>query len=69
MQVNNETRRLERKFEFNHKYPATKIMWIPDPENNHPDLMVTSGEALKVWSIENNQTAELRCSLSGVRSN
>jgi WD repeat-containing protein 68 len=54
------------KFEFNHQYPATKIMWIPDLENSYPDLMVTSGDILRVWNIENNQRAVQKCSLMGV---
>jgi WD repeat-containing protein 68 len=66
VQVNNETKKLEKKFSFDHKYPATKIMWLPDNNNNHPDLMVTSGDILKVWNIENNEKAELKCALAGV---
>lgn len=66
VQVNNETKKLEKKFEFDHKYPATKIMWIPDNENCHPDIMVTSGDVLKVWNIVDNEKAELKCSLAGV---
>jgi DDB1- and CUL4-associated factor 7 len=66
VQVNEETKRLEKKFEFDHKYPATKIMWLPDNNNSHPDLMVTSGDVLKVWNIKNNEKAELKCALSGV---
>lgn len=67
VQVNSETKKLEKKFEFGHKYPATKIMWIPDTESRHPDIMVTSGEVLKVWGIENNERAELKCTLTGVK--
>lgn len=68
VQVNNETKKLEKKFEFDHKYPATKIMWVPDSNNNYPDVMVTSGDILKVWSIENNEKAVLKCALSGVKT-
>lgn len=40
-------------------------MWIPDSSGNCPDLMVTSGEMLRVWNIENNERAELKCALTG----
>jgi len=36
---------------FDHEYPPTKIMWIPDLENRHPDLMATSGEFLRIWQV------------------
>jgi WD repeat-containing protein 68 len=65
VQLNKETKRLEKKFQFQHQYPPTKIMWIPEPAGNTPDLMVTSGEILRVWSIENNEKAELKCKLTG----
>jgi len=42
-------------------------MWIPDSEDNHPDILVTSAESLKVWNITNNQTAELSSSLSNTQ--
>ena len=57
VQVNDE-KKLESKLSFEHRYPPTKIMWAPDPEgSNTQDLMVTSGELLRVWSIENNERA------------
>ncbi len=59
-------RKLECKFSFEHKYPPTKIMWAPDWENCYEDLMVTSGEVLRVWRIEDNNRAELKCALSAV---
>lgn len=48
---------------FNHKFPSSKIMWIPDQEDKHPDLLVTSGENLKIWTINDNSSAELTSSL------
>ena len=66
MQANPETKKLEKKFEFSHQYPATKIMWIPDVDNSYPDLMVTSGDILRVWTIENNEKAVQKSALMGV---
>ncbi|XP_027719105.1 DDB1- and CUL4-associated factor 7-like [Vombatus ursinus] len=36
-------------YTLQHPYPATKIMWIPDPQGIHPDLLATSGDYLRVW--------------------
>jgi WD repeat-containing protein 68 len=37
------------KSTFNHGYPATKIIWMPDPKGVFPDLLATSGDFLRVW--------------------
>lgn len=44
----------ERKAAFEHNYPPTKLIWIPDKEGTHPDLLATSGENLKLWEVTNN---------------
>jgi len=42
---------------FDHPYPTTKIMWIPDTKGIYPDLLATSGDYLRVWrSISENET-------------
>ncbi|KAM7287024.1 DDB1 and CUL4-associated factor 7 [Ixodes scapularis] len=37
------------KSTFDHPYPTTKIMWIPDTKGVFPDLLATSGDYLRVW--------------------
>ncbi|KAG0563425.1 hypothetical protein M758_8G029200 [Ceratodon purpureus] len=39
------------KLAFDHPYPATKIMFIPDKESEKPDLMATTGDNLRIWQI------------------
>ncbi|PIO52419.1 WD domain, G-beta repeat protein, partial [Teladorsagia circumcincta] len=34
---------------FDHPYPATKLMWIPDGKGTYPDLIATSGDYLRLW--------------------
>ncbi|RNA26529.1 DDB1- and CUL4-associated factor, partial [Brachionus plicatilis] len=34
---------------FDHPYPTTKIMWIPDTKGVFPDLLATSGDYLRIW--------------------
>ncbi|PNW72299.1 hypothetical protein CHLRE_16g674000v5 [Chlamydomonas reinhardtii] len=36
---------------FPHDYPATKLMWMPDREGCRPDLLATTGEALRIWRV------------------
>eukprot|EP00898_Chlorokybus_atmophyticus_P006424 jgi/Chlat1/6783/Chrsp50S06455 len=35
-----------------HQYPATKVMWIPDRDGQHPDLFASTGDYLRIWEIE-----------------
>lgn len=65
MQMNQEGTKFEKKFQFEHKYPATKIMWNPEPSPSL-DLLVTSGETLQVWEVENNERAVRKANLVGV---
>lgn len=32
---------------FDHPYPTTKLMWIPDTKGVYPDLLATSGDYLR----------------------
>lgn len=36
---------------FDHPYPTTKLMWIPDTKGVYPDLLATSGDYLRVWRV------------------
>ena len=38
---------------FQHKYPPTKLMWVPDIRGNMENIMATSGESLKIFKINN----------------
>lgn len=38
--------------EFDHPYPATKIMWSPDQATAAPDLLATTGDYLRVWEVD-----------------
>ena len=39
------------KLTFQHPYPPTKIMFIPDKENSRPDLLATTGDFLRIWQV------------------
>uniref|UniRef100_H2NUD9 DDB1- and CUL4-associated factor 7 n=2 Tax=Euteleostomi TaxID=117571 RepID=H2NUD9_PONAB len=48
---------------FDHPYPTTKLMWIPDTKGVYPDLLATSGDYLRVWRVGETET-RLECLLN-----
>jgi len=42
---------------FEHPYPCTKIMFIPDKECQKPDLLATTGDYLRIWKIDEDGVA------------
>ncbi|KAM3575267.1 hypothetical protein VYU27_002853 [Nannochloropsis oceanica] len=43
--------------EFDHPYPATKVMWCPDREPVSPqrDLLATTGDYLRIWNCSGSE--------------
>ena len=39
------------KLTFQHPYPPTKIMFVPDKEGAQPDLLATTGDYLRIWKV------------------
>mmetsp|Transcript_37569 Transcript_37569/g.72009 ORF Transcript_37569/g.72009 Transcript_37569/m.72009 type:complete len:336 (+) Transcript_37569:46-1053(+) len=39
------------KFSFQHPYPPTKIMFVPDKDTSRPDLVATTGDYLRLWRV------------------
>lgn len=50
---------------IDHPYPSTKIMWIPDLDDQRPDLVATTGDYLRIWRVGENKT-KLECLLNNV---
>lgn len=65
--MNEASGRLEKKFHFQHKFPPTKILWHPSESVTNPDILVTSGDILRLWQIEDNERASLRCSFTNAK--
>lgn len=51
---------------FQHPYPATKLMFIPDKDCMHPDLLATTGDYLRIWQVKEDGTELLKL-LNNVR--
>mmetsp|Transcript_30750 Transcript_30750/g.71095 ORF Transcript_30750/g.71095 Transcript_30750/m.71095 type:complete len:341 (+) Transcript_30750:128-1150(+) len=66
VQRNADSGSLERVGEFDHPYPATKIMW--SPEKFAPtDLLATTGDYLRIWNV--NKEAEDGVELKALLNN
>lgn len=61
--LDEDTSEFTAKSTFDHPYPTTKIMWIPDAKGVFPDLLATSGDYLRVWRVSDNDT-RLECLLN-----
>lgn len=48
--------------EFEHPYPATKIMWAPAKITNttSKDLIATTGDYLRLWSVDEDNKTEMK---------
>ena len=49
---------------FEHPYPTTKIMWMPDQAGNHRDLLATTGDYLRLWHVLDNKSVRLEALLN-----
>jgi len=49
IQLNEERNELVLRGSFDHPYPATKVMWAPEPLARERDLLATSGDYLRLW--------------------
>ncbi|CAB3398921.1 unnamed protein product [Caenorhabditis bovis] len=51
VQLKEETQELAEIASFNHDFPANAVGFIPDHENNYPDLLATTGDCLRIWKV------------------
>ena len=65
-QVTDTTAQLVPLTTFQHLYPPSKILWIPDKEGNRPDLLATSGDGVRVWQYDTETT--LKAHLQGSKN-
>mmetsp|Transcript_8773 Transcript_8773/g.15068 ORF Transcript_8773/g.15068 Transcript_8773/m.15068 type:complete len:326 (-) Transcript_8773:38-1015(-) len=63
IQLNTETGLFEDRGSFDHPYPATKVMWVPDKAGQHSDLLATSGDYLRVWEANDDNSIQLKLKL------
>lgn len=59
---------LQLRNTFDHPYPATKLMWIPDSKGCFPDLIATSGDYLRLWRLGADNSAKIETLLNTNRT-
>eukprot|EP00667_Euglena_gracilis_P015438 EG_transcript_16066 len=57
VQLNEDKNLLEKKASFDHPYPATKVMFLPNMETSRPDLVATTGDYLRLWNVNEDSTS------------
>ena len=65
MQLDEDRGELMHRVTFDHPYPTTKVMWIPDTATHYPDLLATSGDYLRLWRVGNGEVHQ-ECMLNNV---
>lgn len=63
IQLDEERQEFNELGAFEHPYPATKIMWLPDQTGARRDLLATTGDYLRLWSISDDKP-RLECLLN-----
>uniref|UniRef100_A0A6U2BML3 Uncharacterized protein n=1 Tax=Hemiselmis andersenii TaxID=464988 RepID=A0A6U2BML3_HEMAN len=52
LQLNESTGQFTDTACFDHPYPTTKVMWIPDKVGDRTDLLATTGDYLRLWEVQ-----------------
>ncbi|KAL0478073.1 DDB1- and CUL4-associated factor 7 [Acrasis kona] len=45
---------------FEHPYPTTKIQWFPSTNTSNEDLLATTGDYLRLWSVRDDGSVQKR---------
>jgi WD repeat-containing protein 68 len=69
VQIDTNTATCTKFAQFDHPYPATKILWAPSKYNLNSsttaDIFATSGDYLRIWTL----TTENQVMMKGVLNN
>ena len=58
VQLDEETHQFVDNGGFEHPYPTTKIMWMPESHGSR-DLLATTGDYLRLWNVMDNKSVRL----------
>eukprot|EP00164_Ancoracysta_twista_P012639 GFYU01019901.1.p1 GENE.GFYU01019901.1~~GFYU01019901.1.p1 ORF type:complete len:328 (+),score=73.88 GFYU01019901.1:31-1014(+) len=64
LQLDEEKGTFQSKGTFDHPYPTTKIMFLPDRSTAHPDLLATTGDYLRLWELSDDNGIKKKCLLN-----
>mmetsp|Transcript_22657 Transcript_22657/g.51053 ORF Transcript_22657/g.51053 Transcript_22657/m.51053 type:complete len:338 (-) Transcript_22657:128-1141(-) len=57
IQLNENKGQFQETAIFDHPYPTTKIMWIPDKVGTQKDLLATTGDYLRLWEVQSGSSS------------
>uniref|UniRef100_A0A453NYQ6 Uncharacterized protein n=1 Tax=Aegilops tauschii subsp. strangulata TaxID=200361 RepID=A0A453NYQ6_AEGTS len=57
VQLDESTGDIAPVLSFDHPFPPTKSMFVPDPQGLRPDLLATSADLLRIWRITDDDAA------------
>ena len=66
IQLDDDVQGFVSRGRFDHPYPTTRIMWIPDKQARHPDMIATTGDYLRLWDVTDSGM-NLKALLNNVR--
>eukprot|EP00467_Chlorarachnion_reptans_P020110 CAMPEP_0114496936 /NCGR_PEP_ID=MMETSP0109-20121206/6040_1 /TAXON_ID=29199 /ORGANISM="Chlorarachnion reptans, Strain CCCM449" /LENGTH=371 /DNA_ID=CAMNT_0001674251 /DNA_START=116 /DNA_END=1228 /DNA_ORIENTATION=+ len=64
VELDEESGKFECTGSFDHPYPPTKIVWMPDRAGSKPDLLATTGDYLRLWKVKNDGQVDMECLLN-----
>eukprot|EP00038_Savillea_parva_P008132 m.174951 g.174951 ORF g.174951 m.174951 type:complete len:353 (-) comp13902_c0_seq1:181-1239(-) len=69
IELDQEKGQFSQSAQVDHPYPTTKIMWLPDVDDNiDADLFATTGDYLRIWKIGDNGHTSMECLLNNNKS-
>ena len=54
---------------FNHPFPATKIMFMPEKGTGMPDLLATSSDYLRIYNLDDSKEADSSVEIKSILTN
>eukprot|EP01006_Ploeotia_vitrea_P032660 TRINITY_DN64856_c1_g1_i1.p1 TRINITY_DN64856_c1_g1~~TRINITY_DN64856_c1_g1_i1.p1 ORF type:complete len:407 (-),score=192.69 TRINITY_DN64856_c1_g1_i1:1187-2293(-) len=64
VQLDEDSGKFKKTAKFDHPYPCTNIMWMPDQDgSSSEDLLATTGDYLRLWSVKEDGVS-MKCLLN-----
>lgn len=69
VKLNSNSGNIEKLSEFEHLYPPTKLMWKPGISTQGPDILASSSDNIKLFSVDQDNKTSLVSVLTNVSTN
>ena len=68
IQLNEISHQFEILHSFQHMYPPSKVMWVPDVTGTRENLLATSSDYMKIWRCDEQNKVSLKSDLVNRRN-